>query len=1000
MSEPKLISPMLDNFAMGDPISDQNGIRCCPAMEKDADERYIVKIISTPASQKQLDALLISGAYSSKEAALAYYKELSEGIVEEAEILQKLSLLEGFIPFVKWQIEPMEDEGGYDVYLLSTYRMTLQKYLRNRPMTHLEALNLALDLCASLTVCRRSGYLYVDLKPSNIYITPEKGYRIGDLGFIKLSSLKYASLPERYRSQYTAPEITDAFSSLNASMDIYAVGLILYQVFNNGTLPFTGDTAPCEAFPPPAFADYEIAEIILKACAPDPNDRWQDPVEMGQAIVSYMQRNGAHDTPITPVAEEELPEVTDEDQPGNYETSEEEITKTEEATEKAAEDTTEEVTEETTEEVTEETAEEITQETAEEVTEETTEEIPEEAIYTEDSEGNLTFITDEEDETLPEDGTEISYDEVTSEVSQMLEQVDEIIEHPAPDPVIQPEPVEVTLPEPEEPEKEETAEEAAEKPEAEAAPEESEPETADAPTEEALEDEEEEPRKPSHWLRNLILALLAVGLLVGGYFFYKNYYLQTVDSLSLEADEKGVLTVIVNTSLADDKLSVVCSDTYGHKQTMPVVGGKAVFTELAPNSAYTVKVVANGFHKLIGDTQTAYSTPVQTNVVQFTAVTGSEEGTIILSFAIDGPDAEQWRISYTADGTEFKETTFTGHTLTLNGFTVGTAYTFTLAPDSDQLVTGVTEVTYTASKIIKAERISVTEFSTNKLSATWCAPEGSTVESWTVRCFNENGFDKTIVATEPAASFEITDHTADYTIEVTAAGMSVSQRTFASANALLISNLHVESSNADAVTLAWRFPENSPSDGWKLTYTANGSTPKALSFAGSTATLSPVAPGTTYVFTLTHGEGSAVLGGELTYTVPAAATFSNYGVSPETLEFRMCRRPSYSGWDRWDISDADYRTTYSSGEAAALVIKRNVEYVHTEDMVSVLFVIRDSSGAVVEVSSIPADYWADMWIKGYCYLDIPAIPDAAGDYIVEQYFNGQLATSIQFKVTD
>ena len=78
MSEPKLISPLLDGFVMGDPISDHHGVRCCPAMQLDTEQKYIVKIISIPASQKQLDALLLTGAYSSKEDALAYFAELSE----------------------------------------------------------------------------------------------------------------------------------------------------------------------------------------------------------------------------------------------------------------------------------------------------------------------------------------------------------------------------------------------------------------------------------------------------------------------------------------------------------------------------------------------------------------------------------------------------------------------------------------------------------------------------------------------------------------------------------------------------------------------------------------------------------------------------------------------------------------------------------------------------------------------------------------------------------
>ena len=98
MSEPKLISPMLDNFAMGDPISDRNGVRCCPAMEKNADDRYIVKIISNPASQVRLDALLLSGAYRDKQDALRYFKELASGIEEEAQILERLHSWRALFP--------------------------------------------------------------------------------------------------------------------------------------------------------------------------------------------------------------------------------------------------------------------------------------------------------------------------------------------------------------------------------------------------------------------------------------------------------------------------------------------------------------------------------------------------------------------------------------------------------------------------------------------------------------------------------------------------------------------------------------------------------------------------------------------------------------------------------------------------------------------------------------------------------------------------------------
>ena len=48
LSDRKLVSPLLDGFAMGSPMSSHDGICCCPAMKENTDEKYIVKIISIP----------------------------------------------------------------------------------------------------------------------------------------------------------------------------------------------------------------------------------------------------------------------------------------------------------------------------------------------------------------------------------------------------------------------------------------------------------------------------------------------------------------------------------------------------------------------------------------------------------------------------------------------------------------------------------------------------------------------------------------------------------------------------------------------------------------------------------------------------------------------------------------------------------------------------------------------------------------------------------------
>ena len=969
MSEPKLISPMLDNFAMGDPISDHNGVRCCPAMENDSQDKYIVKIISTPANQSQLDALLLSGAYSDRDSALAYFKALADGIAEEAQVLKKLSQLEGFASYESWQIVPMDDGNGYDVYLLNPYKKTLERYLRRNPMTHLGALNLGLDLCAALSVSRQSGYLYADLKPSNIYITGDNEFRIGDLGFLRLDSLRFASLPERYRSEYTPPEIADAFSSVSNTMDIYAVGLILYQAFNDGVLPVRNDNDAF--FAPPAYADYEISEIILKACAADPDSRYQDPVELGQALVDYMQRNGAHDTPINPACNQEAAEAVE------IEPTEAEIVNNDAAVEETIVVTAEDAATEP-------------------------EEITEEAIFSEDEEGNLTFLTGEYDDETSEDidSSEIDYEEVTSEVSDMLSQADDLIAHETPDPVVQPEPIDVPIPAPIVPEVEEVSEDAEEELESdETDPVDADDESYDEDEEDSEANDEEPVKKIRHWLRYSILSVLLVAVLAAGFLFYQNFYLQTIDAIVLEESNIDGLTVLVSSHVDESKLTVVCSDTYGNQLTSSVKDGKAVFTGLAPNSAFTVKVVINGFHRLTGDTSAAYTTPVQTEIVQFHTVTGAEDGSVILSFTIDGPDCEQWKILYSAQDEPEKELTFSGHMTNLTGLTVGKEYTFSLCSTADTYITGTTEVKHTASTIVKAEQLYITGLSNNQLTTQWKSPADASVDSWTVRCYNDAGFDKTVTVSETNATFEGIDPTQGYTIEVTALGMSVSERTYAAANSVSVQNFKVDDSNPNYLNVTWTPIDSDRTQKWLLLYTVDGSATHEITCDQTcSAIITPKIPGAEYTFTLQTEEGSAVLGGTMLHNTPEANAFKGYDVTADHMDFKMCKTPSKKKWDRHDLSKSDYTTEFKTGAKASFLIKLNHKYETSKNKITTLFVIRDEAGKIVSSATKTAT-WKSMWSKNYCELDIPQLPSAAGKYTIEVFFNGMLANKGNFTVT-
>lgn len=298
MSEARLISPILDGLQLNETISHRDGAHTIAATDIDNGKRFVVKIVSVPASDAQMDALLNSGAFINRVEANSYFKEQARAILNEAKILRQLATSSNFIDFDCVQVVPSISCNGFDIYLLSPYRYSFQQFMQKEDLTHTEVINLGLDLCAALTACRQAGFYYVDIKPGNVFCSGQH-YRIGDLGFLPLSVVNRYPLPEAFRSEYTPPELRNGVRPLNDSADIYALGLLLYQVYNGGQLPTKKDIVG-KLYAPPLYADYEMAQIILRACALDPSIRWKDPQQMSVALTRYMQRNGVRNSPIIP----------------------------------------------------------------------------------------------------------------------------------------------------------------------------------------------------------------------------------------------------------------------------------------------------------------------------------------------------------------------------------------------------------------------------------------------------------------------------------------------------------------------------------------------------------------------------------------------------------------------------------------------------------------------------------------------------------------------------
>lgn len=1013
MSELKLVSPLLDGFAMGDPISSHNGTCCCPAMKENSDDKYIVKIISVPASQRQLDALLLTGAYKDADAAAAYFKELAEDTVKEARLLQQLAKLEGFLSYEGWQIVPMDgNDVGYDIYLLGSYKQSLDKYLRRNTMTHLGAVNLGIDLCSALSLCRRAGFIYTDLKPGNVFITGQREYRIGDLGFAKLSAMKHTSINGTYISRFTPPELHDPLSTLNPTVDTYAVGMILYMIYNNGHIPFESK-APLMILPAPLNADYEMAEIILKACDPNPRKRYQTPVEMGKALVSYMQRNRINDNPIVspgmePVSSEPaVPAVPVEAAPA----------------------------------------------------EEVPSPQPEELHFMDD------LVSDD---TAPgADAGDDSVDaQMTDEVDMMLAQADELILHEPditadadevfdeeiPEAVLEEAvledavlveeaaPVEFIAEEPQTPAEEPQL--PADEPTEDVSCSETESIIADellpeddldldfdfdfssvsTPSEEdglafgasrtsaagvsTMDDDffmETRPRKKKRgWIGTVVTILILALLGGGGYYFYNNYYLLPIDNMVIDGFE-DTLSISVTTDVDESILRIVCTDTYGNKQEQPVVDGKAEFTDLNAATMYKITVAADGFHKLTGSIAGSYTTAEETEIIDFSAKVGMEDGAVVLSFTVDGPETQEWSVAYTAEGEQAQSVSFTGHMVTINDLAVGKLYTFTLVPGpgADLYLSGNTSLEFTASKIIVAEKLTIVSCDEGVLTAQWNDPEDAAAESWTVRCYSEDGFSETITVDDTTAQFSNIRSDTAYTVEVTAAGMSQSARAFVTANPATVTDVQATYTEEAGMQVTWK-SASKPQGGWLVMYSIDGSeTTQMAECSGTTATVKNVIPNAHYSFQIMAADGSTVFGGTTEHAGIEETMFNRYGLTAKDIQYSLCRTPEKEGWTHEDVKNSDYTTSYAPGEAASLVMYTSARFYLRTDETTVMFVIRDAEGNVipslVRTKVLP---WRNLWpgVGKYCYLDIPAMPTEYGDYSVEVYFNGATVLAKDFSI--
>ena len=173
---------------------------------------------------------------------------------------------------------------------------TLEDYLESSHLTVQRACAWAADLARALALAHRTGMIHGDIKPGNIFVTPEEKVKLGDFGIARLAtqtSPASGSEPVKGTPAYLAPEQMLGASQDQRS-DQFSFGIVFYQLLT-GTRPFKGDSlgavcseilyteplAPSKRNP---AVPKELDRVVARCLAKNPLERF----DSFQQLVTFL----------------------------------------------------------------------------------------------------------------------------------------------------------------------------------------------------------------------------------------------------------------------------------------------------------------------------------------------------------------------------------------------------------------------------------------------------------------------------------------------------------------------------------------------------------------------------------------------------------------------------------------------------------------------------------------------------------------------------------------
>jgi eukaryotic-like serine/threonine-protein kinase len=192
------------------------------------------------------------------------------------------------------------DDGSWFLVQDFVRGRTLRDLIDQGPVAPLRAARMARHVAAGLNAAHDMGIVHRDIKPRNLMLVdgPEEKVQIVDFGLAKVPVESLALLDDSSRRSlteagvvfgtvaYIAPEAALGMRSIDRRSDLYALGVILYELLA-GRHPFTAnDSAEMfrqhkQAVPPPirerspkVKVPAALEEVVMRLLQKDPDARY------------------------------------------------------------------------------------------------------------------------------------------------------------------------------------------------------------------------------------------------------------------------------------------------------------------------------------------------------------------------------------------------------------------------------------------------------------------------------------------------------------------------------------------------------------------------------------------------------------------------------------------------------------------------------------------------------------------------------------------------------